>query len=192
MQPSKGLKVDNQQTAEAVARSVGMVFAPFMLSRGLSRQRNRLEAIMDSTVTLLVTRGPLTGQQFVFDEPTTCHIGRSRECTIVLPLEAEHLDVSRHHCVLDIAPPTVRVRDLGSLNGTFVNGRKIGQRSATSAPADVKEDSQPMVPLIHGDEVRLGGHTAFRVSIFSSEWDEAAQSRRHSSGELTFEIPMPT
>ena len=30
--------------------------------------------------------------------------------------------VSRHHFLLEISPPTVRLRDLGSLNGTNVNG----------------------------------------------------------------------
>jgi eukaryotic-like serine/threonine-protein kinase len=147
---------------------------------------------MDSTVTLIVTQGPLAGQKFVFDEPTSCLIGRSRDCTIVLPMEAEHLDVSRHHCVLDIAPPSVRVRDLGSLNGTFVNGKKIGQRCSGLAPAEVEQNSQPVVPLIDGDEVRLGGHTAFRVCIFTPEWENAAHTHRYSSGELSFEMPVPT
>ncbi|MGH7226813.1 MAG: FHA domain-containing protein, partial [Gemmataceae bacterium] len=89
---------------------------------------------MESSVTLIVTRGPLAGRKFVFDEAATCLIGRSRDCTIALPLEAEHLDISRHHCLVEIAPPSVRVRDLGSLNGTYVNGKKIGQRRASLAP----------------------------------------------------------
>jgi serine/threonine-protein kinase len=92
---------------------------------------------MDPNVTLLFTRGPLTGRTFVFTEPTTCSIGRSRDCTICLPQVAEHLDVSRHHCVLEIVPPTLRVRDLGSLNGTFVNGKKIGQGVTSQANEDM-------------------------------------------------------
>lgn len=146
---------------------------------------------MNSSVTLLVTQGPLAGRKFAFDEPATCLIGRSRDCTIVLPLEAEHLDVSRHHCVLEIAPPSLRVRDLGSLNGTYVNGKKIGQRGACLAPADLEGSHHPMVALIDGDEVRLGGHTAFRVCIFSPEREEIAQTHRHSSGELYFALPVP-
>ena len=34
----------------------------------------------------------------------------------------------RRHCLLDINPPDIRVRDFGSLNGTYVNGTMIGQR----------------------------------------------------------------
>ncbi|HTU18348.1 MAG TPA: FHA domain-containing protein [Gemmataceae bacterium] len=147
---------------------------------------------MDSTVTLIVTRGPLAGRKFVFDEPTVCLIGRSRDCSIALPLEAEHMDVSRHHCLVEIAAPSVRVRDLGSLNGTYVNGRKIGQRRASLAPADVEGTHQPVVALIDGDEIRLGEHVAFRVCVFTSEQEESARTHRHSSGELQFEVPVPS
>jgi pSer/pThr/pTyr-binding forkhead associated (FHA) protein len=147
---------------------------------------------MDSTVTLLVTRGPLAGRKFLFDEPTTCLIGRSRDCTITLPLEAEHLDVSRHHCLLEIAPPAVRVRDLGSLNGTYVNGKKIGQRRAGLAPADMEGSHQPAVALIDGDEIQLGEHTAFRLCIFVPEQEDSARAHRRSSGELHFELPVPS
>ncbi len=119
---------------------------------------------METTITLIVTRGPLTGQRYAFDKPTTCVVGRARDCTIALPFEAEHLDVSRHHCQLEISPPDVRVRDLGSLNGTFVNGRKIGQREGPMVPPDADGDSSQAVELSVGDEIQLGGHTAFRVS----------------------------
>jgi pSer/pThr/pTyr-binding forkhead associated (FHA) protein len=163
-----------------------------MLSRLMLWPRNRLEAIMNATVTLLVTRGPLAGWQFDFDEPTACLIGRSRDCTITLPFEAEHLDVSRHHCLVEIAPPAVYVRDLGSLNGTFINGKKIGQRCMFLAPADVEGIHQPMVALSDGDEIQLGANTAFRVSLFSPEWEDSAQTHRQSSGELYFELPVPT
>jgi eukaryotic-like serine/threonine-protein kinase len=147
---------------------------------------------MDSTVTLIVTRGPLAGRKFVFDEPTVCLIGRSRDCTITLPLEAEHLDVSRHHCLVEIAPPSLRVRDLGSLNGTYVNGKKIGQRCASLAPADVEGSHHPSVALIDGDEIRLGEHIAFRVCIFTPEQEERVRTYRHSSGELHFKVPIPS
>jgi pSer/pThr/pTyr-binding forkhead associated (FHA) protein len=33
--------------------------------------------------------------------------------------------VSRHHCALLLDDYTVRIRDLGSKNGTFVNGRRL-------------------------------------------------------------------
>jgi pSer/pThr/pTyr-binding forkhead associated (FHA) protein len=147
---------------------------------------------MIPTVTLIVTRGPLAGQKFVFDEAAACTIGRSRDCTIALPLEAEHLDVSRHHCLIEIAPPEACIRDLGSLNGTYVNGRKIGQRSGRQASAEPGGAGLPAVPVTEGDEIQLGEHTAFRVCVSVPETDEESpRKRRRSSGELRFPEPVP-
>ena len=48
-------------------------------------------------------------------------IGRAEECD-VRPLSEE---VSRRHCAVHTGPAEVWVEDLGSRNGTFVNGEKI-------------------------------------------------------------------
>ncbi|HEY7425835.1 MAG TPA: FHA domain-containing protein [Gemmataceae bacterium] len=147
---------------------------------------------MVSTVTLLVTRGPLAGRKFVFREAASCTIGRSKDCTIMLPLEVEHLDVSRRHCLIEIAPPAACVRDLGSLNGTCVNGKKIGQRAGHDTATQDSKDRSPDVSVTDGDEIQLGAHTAFRVCIAAPK-DAADSSRkaRRSSGELRFPEPVP-
>ena len=145
---------------------------------------------MDSTVTLMVTRGPLSGRQLVFVEPATCLIGRSRDCTICLPQELGHLDVSGHHCVLEIVPPALRVRDLGSLNGTFVNDKKVGQRITLQVNQDMDASHPSPVALIDGDEIRLGEHTAFRVCVFTGGGEESDQTTRRSSDALRVEDPV--
>ena len=142
---------------------------------------------MDSTVILTVTRGPLVGQNFVFVEPTTCLIGRARDCTITLPQGIEYMDVSRHHCLVEITPPSLRVHDLGSTNGTYVNGKKIGQRATLGATGDMQASHQPAVALIDGDEIQLGEYMVFRVGTFTLEREERARTARRSSGELRFE-----
>jgi pSer/pThr/pTyr-binding forkhead associated (FHA) protein len=146
---------------------------------------------MVPNVTLLVSRGPLAGRKFVFRETTNCIIGRSKDCTITLPPEAEHLDISRHHCLIQIAPPAASVRDLGSLNGTCVNGKKIGQRAGHGAPTRDSDAGSPAVSIVNGDEIQLGAHTAFRVCV-SSPADAADSTRtlRLSSGELRFPTPV--
>ena len=49
-------------------------------------------------------------------------VGRARDCELRVPLPC----VSRRHCRLEIdGRGTVWVRDLGSLNGTWVNGRRV-------------------------------------------------------------------
>jgi len=74
----------------------------------------------------------LKNREFVFDEPAECIIGRAADCDIQIPTDNEHVDVSRHHCVLEIHPPHVQVRDLGSLNGTLVNGPQDRPAAAES------------------------------------------------------------
>ena len=61
---------------------------------------------MPSEVTIAATTGPLCGQEFAFDERTTCIVGRLEDCDLRIPLsESEKRTVSRHHCILDINPP---------------------------------------------------------------------------------------
>lgn len=115
-------------------------------------------------ITLSVTQGSLKGREYVFEEAAWCVIGRGEDCTIRLPSDQEHAGVSRHHCLLEIAPPSIRVRDLGSLNGTHVNGQKIGQRPAYLPPEEADLESFRTRELKDGDEVRIG-YTILRVAI---------------------------
>ncbi|MFC4014184.1 protein kinase [Nonomuraea purpurea] len=72
--------------------------------------------------------------------------------------------VSRHHCMLDINPPEIRIRDFGSLNGTYVNGNKIGQRDKGLSPEEAATLRFPEHDLVDGDEIQLG-ETVFRVDV---------------------------
>lgn len=66
--------------------------------------------------------GPQTGRVFTFDQHDTFMIGRSEDAHFCLPQDRYF---SRHHCLMEIAPPQCFLRDLGSLNGTFVNGYRV-------------------------------------------------------------------
>lgn len=48
-------------------------------------------------------------------------IGRQPDCDIPVPSE----EVSRNHARLKITPDGVRVEDMGSANGTYINGKRI-------------------------------------------------------------------
>jgi hypothetical protein len=119
---------------------------------------------MTATVTLRLIKGRLDRTEYVFDERTTCILGRADGCAPRLPSDEYHRTVSRHHCLLDINPPDARIRDFGSLNGTFVNGEKIGQREADQTPEEGAALPFPEHDLTDGDEIRLG-ETVFRVDI---------------------------
>lgn len=62
------------------------------------------------------------GRVFTFDQHETFMIGRSEAAHFCLPHDRFF---SRHHCLLEIAPPQCFLRDLSSTNGTFVNGIRV-------------------------------------------------------------------
>jgi hypothetical protein len=66
---------------------------------------------MPAKVILTVIQGPLERQQFVFEEPTIGIIGRAEDCNPRLPDDADHRQIGRHHCLLDVNPPDLRIRD---------------------------------------------------------------------------------
>jgi serine/threonine-protein kinase len=97
-------------------------------------------------VTLLVLEGPYRGREFSFDHHDTFLIGRSDNAHLYLP---DDRFFSRHHCLLEISPPRCFLRDLGSTNGTFVNGQKVSE-----------------VFLRNGDRIQ-GGQTVLEVQVVS-------------------------
>jgi hypothetical protein len=70
---------------------------------------------------LVVTAGPAQGQ--IFELRGEAHLGRHRSNAIVL----SDGKVSRNHARLDPIHGTYILTDLGSANGTFVNGVRIKQ-----------------------------------------------------------------
>jgi eukaryotic-like serine/threonine-protein kinase len=73
-------------------------------------------------VNLKVTAGPYKGRIFTFTQHDSFLIGRNPEAHLCLP---EDRFFSRNHCLLEINPPRSFLRDLGSTNGTFVNGQRV-------------------------------------------------------------------
>jgi pSer/pThr/pTyr-binding forkhead associated (FHA) protein len=65
--------------------------------------------------------------------------------------------ISRYHCLFDIDPPAIRVQDLGSRNGTYVNGDNIGRRPRQPAPEGAADGLAVEYPLADGDQILLGG-----------------------------------
>ena len=110
---------------------------------------------MPSTITLTITTGKLLGKQYIFDSRSTCIIGRGEDCNLQI---ADNIDmtVSRYHCLLDINPPEIRIRDLGSLNGTMVNDKIIGQRKAEQTPEEAAKIAFPEYDLGNNDQVIVG------------------------------------
>jgi hypothetical protein len=117
---------------------------------------------MPGKVTLAVTAGPLRGRRYEFTEHDTWLFGRAPDCHA--ELDASDTSASRHHFLLEVNPPEVRLRDLGSLNGTHVNGVRQGGRGKDRSVEEGAELRFPEVPLRNGDEVRVGA-TVLRIEV---------------------------
>ena len=83
---------------------------------------------------LVVTRGPNIGARYLLGEDVV-KAGRHPESDIFL----DDITVSRRHVEITPTDEGYSVRDVGSLNGTYVNRERIDE-----------------VPLAPGDEVQIG------------------------------------
>jgi eukaryotic-like serine/threonine-protein kinase len=75
-------------------------------------------------IVLRVTSGPHTGQEFLVDNCETFTVGRSSR--VQFPM-VDDLALSREHFQVDNEPPLCHLIDLGSTNGTKVNGLRVGR-----------------------------------------------------------------
>jgi len=96
-------------------------------------------------VGFVVGRGPKAGSRYELD-PGLSSLGRHPESTIFF----DDITVSRRHAEVDLDGSAVRVRDVGSLNGTYVN------KSQLDGWADLND----------GDVLQVG---KFKLTFFRGE-----------------------
>jgi serine/threonine protein kinase len=143
---------DRYASALALARDLGRFAASF------ARQQSRSKAPTKSTPINEGTSpgGPsspsvqivsvATGKKIRLRRPIAL-LGRSSQCDIVV----RAANVSKHHCQIIVEPDGVVVENLGSANGTYVNGRPI-----------------QTAPLQDGDRLRVADHE-FEVQLEQPE-----------------------
>ena len=118
---------------------------------------------MGIAIDLKVTKGEKLGDVHSITSPCSIYIGRHPECKVILP----ETTVSRYHCILDIVPPAIKVRDFGSLNGTYVNNILIGKRNKDQSLEEAKENLGILIDLHNGDRLQLGNACELEVKIKS-------------------------
>jgi hypothetical protein len=117
----------------------------------LSAEQLAVGALPPDTALLVVKRGPNAGSRFLLDSDRTT-AGRHPESDIVL----DDVTVSRRHAEFYRRGARFSVRDVGSLNGTYVNRERIDEAGLTG-----------------GDEVQIG---KFRL-VFLTNPQHAADGR---------------
>jgi signal transduction histidine kinase len=103
---------------------------------------------------LIINPGAKENQEFNLKEGLNT-VGRARDNDIVILDQS----LSRHHAKIDVGPDRVRITDLESRNGTFLNGKKVHEGVLTHGDlikwGDVRcavvEDTAAIVKEIPGD-----------------------------------------
>jgi eukaryotic-like serine/threonine-protein kinase len=168
-------------------------------------------------IVLEVTSGPHTGQRFEFDRHDTFLVGRSSRAQLCLNDDAYF---SRNHFRIEVSPPRCYLVDLGSNNGTKVNGRRVRETfladgdiisggrteivvrvthtsaghvsdSSEPVPADVSE-SQILLPGLLSDPSQTGSTSHNHFLPKSSNYEIVSELGRGAMGVVYRAIHKPT
>ena len=137
--------MSRESGSEDTARFAGDLVStnsPVLLPEELSA----VAALPANSALLIVHRGPGQGSRFLLDQDLTVS-GRHPEADIFL----DDVTVSRRHAQFVREGRTFTVSDMGSMNGTYVDGQ-----------------STEIQQLITGMEVMIG---KFRLTFYASEKD---------------------
>jgi len=133
------------------------------------------------TYALRFISGKYQGGEFPLPNNKEIVVGRSSELDMVLVEDM----VSRRHAKLTVTGDQIFIQDLGSTNGTFVNGEKIKRARLTEGDRI----------LIGTSIIKLVAADGANASEAKAKLEDVAQGRRTSqvrtmSGSIA-EIPLP-
>jgi pSer/pThr/pTyr-binding forkhead associated (FHA) protein len=135
---------------------------------------------MSIQIILTGLAGREAGREFIVPGQGSSTIGRSRRCAVRL---GDDPTVSRQHCLLEVEGGGVWVQDLGSKNGTYLNGENVGQRENREQGNDDTLVTGPPRKVRNGDYLSIG-HNAFLVEIVPAESVRETPQTQYVSSEL--------
>ena len=97
----------------------------------------QMESRQRESAMLVLQRGSEAGRVWPLDRTQSITIGRNDDCDIVLP----DRQVSRYHATVEWHTDRFKVQDLGSKNGTHVNGQEV------SEPTDLHDGDEVQIAL---------------------------------------------
>ncbi len=129
----------------ALQEDTTVTFTPIDVEEETPEGRGLPQAELEAGQALLVVqRGPNAGSKFLIDKDVTT-VGRHPESDIFL----DDVTVSRRHAEFRREDGRFEIRDVGSLNGTYVNRQRV-------------EETE----LANGDELQIG---KFKLTFYAGE-----------------------
>ena len=119
---------------------------------------------------LVVRNGPLAGLRFEIDEELS--VGR-QDADLVI----DNDQVSRRHAIVRETPSGLSIEDIGSLNGTAVNGSRIDRPTSLSA-GDMIEIGAVRIEVVVQAEPRRSTRDRPTAAASGVEGDHRQRSRR--------------
>lgn len=155
-------------------------------------------------IVLKVIEGPQKGKSFEFIEPNNFLLGRDNKGSKAhFRLNNDDTQVSRNHFLLEINPPDCYIRDVGSLNGTFIvrpsdkriyflSGRSDDKAVYTNRATRLKKSLNYITIQKIDDRIKLAdrdvihvGQTSILVEVIASTPQQEA-ARRKDEGDSSY------
>lgn len=114
-------------------------------------------------VRLVVAAGQHLGKVFEFTDHRTFLVGRSADAHLRFPDDDPY--ISRLHFLIEVNPPEIRLVDLGSTNGTLVNGKRLTE-----------------CELVDGDTIEVG---ETKIAVFVTRVSGAGGAGRNEDPAAT-------
>jgi predicted component of type VI protein secretion system len=117
-------------------------------------------------VALVMVKADGSSRELSLDKASTL-IGRDEGAKLRIPVPA----VSRRHCEVLVSATGVSIKDLGSSNGTYVNGKKT--REASLSPGDlITVGPVVFVVKINGDPSKIDAKDCYAAGTVGLEDDD--------------------
>ncbi len=123
----------------------------------------------DIDLALVADSGLAIGSIYPINE---CRLIIGRRVDAAIPID--DVKASRDHAVLDRRNGHCIVVDLGSTNGTYVNGRKISEATRIKV----------------GDHLRIG-NSAFRVDLYSNVQERLTETPWNEETRVDLQLEIP-
>jgi pSer/pThr/pTyr-binding forkhead associated (FHA) protein len=116
-------------------------------------------------------------------------IGRGTDCDLRLRIS----NISRHHCLIRLANDEATVVDLGSSNGTYLNGQRVRSQAALHSGDEIQVGTCRFLVKL-GDESEIDLDTGVGADPFSStlKLPPGAAGKKISSPQGPTSAPVPT